>query len=99
MPLLVKRMERHPSSTQTFIPIGTANWVAVVAPKNAHGKPDMIAARAFKPLPGQALRFHPDVWHLPLTVFNAPAGFAVSQWKTGDKRDEEFVDVTSALVV
>lgn len=99
MPLLAKRMERHPYSTQTFVPVGVPKWLVLVARMNEQGRPDMMAARAIEPAPGEGIILHANIWHHPLIVLSAAAEFVVSQWKTGDDRDEEFVDVVPTFVV
>lgn len=92
-PLAVQVMERHAFSSQSFVPLGPARFLALVAPHAADGTPDMARARAFLAGPGQGITYGADVWHHPLVVFDAPARFAVFMWRDGTVGDEEFVDV------
>lgn len=94
MKLRVETMERHASSSQSFIPLGPARFLALVAPHAAAGGPDMERAMAFLARPGQGVTYAMDTWHLSMTVLDAPANFAVFMWRDGTATDEEFVPVT-----
>lgn len=92
-PLVVRVMERHAFSSQSFVPLGPARFLALVAPHAPGGGPDMARARAFVAGPGQGVTYGADVWHHPFTVLDAAARFAVFMWRDGTAGDEEFVDV------
>lgn len=91
--LRVEVMERHAFSSQSFVPLGPARFVALVAPHAAVGGPDMERAIAFLAGPGQGVTYAVDTWHLSLTVLDAAADFAVFMWRDGTTADEEFVPV------
>jgi ureidoglycolate lyase len=40
-----------------------------------------------------------NVWHLPLTVLDRPASFAVFMWLDAGRGDEEFVDLPAPVAV
>lgn len=89
----VRMMERHAHSSQSFVPLGPARFLVLVAPHADGGGPDMTRAQAFLAGPGQGVTYGADVWHHPFTVLDAPARFAVFMWRDGTAGDEEFVDV------
>ena len=93
LPIEATQMERHPKSSQSFVPLGPVRFLVVVAPHGADGKPDVAKVRAFLAEGGQGVTYGADVWHHPMTVLDAPAGFAVFMWRDGGPEDEEFVDV------
>lgn len=93
LPLRVTRMERHAFSSQTFLPLGPARFLVLVAPHAPGGGPDMGQAKAFLAGPGQGVTYRADVWHHPMAVLDSPARFAVLIWQDGGADDEEFVDV------
>lgn len=94
LPLEAVQMERHPLSSQSFVPLGPVAFLAVVAPHGPDGRPDTARARAFLARNGQGVTYAADIWHLPLTVIGeTPAGFAVWMWRDRTADDEEFVDV------
>ena len=99
LPLLATRMERHEFSSQSFVPIDAARFIAIVAPKAAHGGPDEAAARAFVAAPGQGVTYHADIWHHPMTVLDRPARFAVLMWLAHSNTDEEFVTLDAPFTV
>jgi ureidoglycolate lyase len=99
LPLTAKVMERHEFSSQTFLPLGEARWMVIVAPHAAGAAaPDTDRAEAFLVGSGQGVTYGANIWHHPLTVLDAPARFAVLMWRTGTSTDEEFQDVAPFLV-
>ncbi len=97
LPLRITTMERHAFSSQSFVPLGAARWLIVVAPPAEAGGPDMGGALAFVAGPGQGVTYREDVWHHGLTVLDDAARFAVFMWRDGTALDEEFVDVIPDL--
>ncbi len=93
MKLRVETMERHASS-QSFVPLGPARFIALVAPHAAAGGPDMERAMAFLAGPGQGVTYAIDTWDLSMTVLDVPTNFAIFVWRDGTATDEEFVPVT-----
>ena len=59
-PFEVRVMERHPLSSQAFMPLSGRPFLVVVAPK---GEFDPAAVRAFRAAPGQGVNFTPGTWH------------------------------------
>lgn len=92
-------MERHPDSSQSFIPMAAARWLIVVTPDGGDGRPDMASARAFLASGREGVTFRRNVWHHPFTVLDEPADFAVFMWKHGSPKDDEFVEVVPFEVV
>lgn len=93
LPLRSAVMERHPFSSQSFIPLDAARWLVVVAPREpGGGGPDMAGARAFLARGDQGVTYGVSVWHHPLTVLDRAARFAVAMWRDGTAADDEFAD-------
>lgn len=74
-------LERHPFTTQTFIPMGLAaadtstKYLVIVAPTLGpseafpdRGPPDLDKLRAFIAHGGQAVTYGPGTWHAPMVV-------------------------------
>lgn len=99
LPLNVTRMERHEKSSQSFIPLNSAPFLVLVAPHGSNGGPDMDNARAFIADEGIGVSYLANTWHHPITVFRAPAEFAVFMWRTGTADDEEFFDIEPMIVL
>ena len=99
VPLISSTMERHPFSSQSFIPLDAGPWLVAVAPHASGGGPDMAQARAFVARPDQGVTYAADVWHHPFTVLERPARFAVLMWKEGTPSDDEFVEVAPFQII
>src|SRR4051812_35216052 len=72
-PVTIAALERHPHSTQSFVPLKSGRWLVVVAPKLASGEPDLSGALTFIAGPEDAICIGQDVWHAGLTVFDQEA--------------------------
>lgn len=90
LPLTATKMERHAYSTQTFVPLEPARYLIMVAPNASDGGPDAARARAFIASPGQGITYAMNTWHHPMTVLDAPAGFAVMMWREDGPDDEHW---------
>jgi ureidoglycolate lyase len=88
-PVAVTMLERHPLSSQTFIPVATARWLVVVAPIGPDGGPLPACARAFLASAGQGVSYAPGVWHSPLIALDRPADFVMLMWEVGAAEDCE----------
>jgi len=87
LPFTVKLLEKHPCSTQAFVPMVCARFLVCVAPKGLDGFPDVTALRAFVCGPGQGINYHADVWHHPIIALDGPAEFAMLAWEDGSAQD------------
>ncbi len=95
----VKMMERHPYSSQTFLPINVSRYLVIVAPDNAIKVPDLNGVKAFVADGHQGITYRCGVWHHGMTVLDKVADMAVLMWCDGGEGDEEFIDLTSPFKV
>ncbi|KAI4217560.1 MAG: hypothetical protein LQ351_000156 [Letrouitia transgressa] len=95
----VKILERHPYTTQTFIPIGlqsstlSSRYLVIVAPtlpptSGSHfktaGSPDLKKLRAFWADGRQAVTYSAGTWHAPMVVVGEQrVDFVVTQFANG----------------
>ena len=99
LPLTAAKMERHVHSSQAFVPMDCANYLVMVAPKGADGKPDLARLRAFR-VPGDTgINYRPDTWHHPLSPLERAGRFAVLTFIDGTAGDEEWADLPEPVVV
>jgi ureidoglycolate lyase len=75
-------LERHPHSTQTFVPLKVGRWIVLLAPTLPDGTPDLGNIRAFLAGPEDAVCIHRNVWHAGLTVLDRPAEMGMMMWKS-----------------
>jgi ureidoglycolate lyase len=87
IPFEVKLVERHPCSSQAFLPMLCRRYLVVVAPTLGDGSPDLAGLRAFECLPGQGINYHRNTWHHPIIALDEPADFAMLVWEDGTAAD------------
>lgn len=94
--LVIKTLERHEFSSQTFVPVSNTRWLVVVSP-HLHPTlgpgPDVDKAVAFIANGQQGITYRPDTWHHGLTVLEGDGQFAVFMWRDGSTLDEEFYEI------
>lgn len=99
LPFEVALMERHPHSTQIFLPMICQHYVLVVARRLADGAPDIGGASAFIARSDQGIIYHRNVWHNPIVVLGATAQFAMLIHESGEQDDCIEVPLTYPLQV
>lgn len=87
LPLSITLLEKHPRSTQAFLPLICARILVIVAPTAADGTPDLDGLRAFVALPGQGINYGVGVWHHPIVALDALAELAMLAWEDGGAED------------
>ncbi|KAI5856981.1 putative ureidoglycolate hydrolase [Tricharina praecox] len=100
----VRILERHPCTTQTFIPLAfsdaassdtpeaeAAAYVVIVAPTAADGWPVLEGVRAFRAERGQAVTYSAGTWHAPMVVLGGRVDFVVVVAENGTAVDCEEV--------
>ncbi|KAL8801325.1 MAG: hypothetical protein Q9182_004531 [Xanthomendoza sp. 2 TL-2023] len=111
--LNVKILERHPYTTQTFIPLGAtrdsnSKYLVVVAPTlpqssdgpfTVMGPPDVANMKFFWAHGGQAVTYGVGTWHMPMAVAGEERmDFVVVQYANG-VAEEDCQEVRLAPVV
>jgi ureidoglycolate lyase len=100
LPLQVPRLERHPLSSQLFVPMTASRYLVVTVPSDINGDPVPAEAAAFVATGSQAINYQPGVWHCPLVALDQPADFAMSMGKAADPAaDCQFFDLPAPLTV
>lgn len=87
LPFRVRLLERHPCSTQAFLPMVCASFLVCVAPSAPDGSPDAARLLAFWCGPGQGVNYHRGVWHHPIVALEEEAEFAMLAWEDGGADD------------
>ena len=67
-PLMIDMLEKHPFSSQVFLPLGKDPFFVIVCP--ASPKPGLNNLKIFKIENGNGVNFKPDIWHFPLISIN-----------------------------
>jgi ureidoglycolate lyase len=99
LPLRITTMERHPYSAQTFIPLGTSQYLAIVCSAGPDHLPDIATLRCFIAEPHQSVTFARNTWHHPMTVLGQAMEFVVAMGTTGRQDDDVFMAVDTEVYV
>ena len=86
-PLQVKLMERHPKSSQLFIPLAARPFLVLVAPPGDRPEPKNIMS--FKTMAGQGINYGRGVWHHPLIALDQSTDFLVVDRHAKDENCDE----------
>jgi ureidoglycolate lyase len=98
LPLPIKLLERHPSSTQVFLPLLCSRYLVVVAPTLPSGDPDLTGLRAFLCGPGQGINYACGTWHHPMVALDTPAELAMLAWEDRTSGDCEVRPLSQPLL-
>ena len=74
LPLQLRLMERHPLSSQAFIPLSSTPFLVVVAPA---GELDLGRLRAFRSNGRQGINYRRGTWHHPLLALERVSEFLI----------------------
>ncbi|MFI5300840.1 MAG: ureidoglycolate lyase [Polyangiales bacterium] len=83
--LVVELLEKHPRSTQLFVPMGAARYLVVVA--LGGDAPDLSTLAAFVATGRQGVAYGPGVWHHPIVALDEPTDFACFVHEDGSADD------------
>ena len=94
----VKLLERHPKSTQVFIPMtGTRRTLVIVA--RGGDRPDLSTLAAFVVEGAQGISYRAGVWHHPMIALGAQADLACLVYEDGGAGDCEAVRLAAPVSV
>lgn len=91
LPVRLRLLERHPISSQAFIPMGAAPFVVVVAPGG--DAPDLGRIRAFRTSGRQGINFHVATWHHPLIALERADFLVIDRDGPGPGFDQDYEEV------
>lgn len=103
---MAKVLERHPYTSQTFIPMGISGdkdaYVVICAPNGANDKPDVSKIEMFVAKGNEAVMYNAGVWHAPMVTLVDKIDFCVLTNQNGvpeENCEEVFYDegITLAL--
>jgi ureidoglycolate lyase len=95
--LAISLLEKHPRSTQAFIPMNATRYLVVVA--GGGDAPDLSTLRAFVASGTQGITYHPGVWHHPMIALDAPTDFTCLVWEDGTDDDCVVHDLDALLPI
>ena len=94
-PISIKMMERHPLSSQAFMPMGQHPFLVVVAPK---GELDTTKIEVFLASSNQGVNYHKGTWHHYCLALHQVSDFiVVDRGGAGDNCDT--IKLDGSLVI
>ncbi len=87
-------LEKHPQSTQLFIPMNASRYLALVALGGE--RPDLSTLAAFIVEGARGISYGPGVWHHPMLTLDAETDFVVFVHEDGSPEDCVVVDRNGA---
>ncbi len=92
LPFDVKLLERHPYSSQTFIPMNAKRRYLVVVAQGGD-QPDLGTLAAFVATNTQGINYNMGCWHHPMIALDEETDFACLVWEDGTDADCEVVEL------
>lgn len=94
-PIAIRVMERHPLSSQAFMPLGTQPYLVVVAPR---GEFDPSQIEVFVATPNQGVNYHRGTWHHYCLALNMTSDFLVID-RGGKGENCDVVELDGSIVI
>lgn len=94
-PIAIRMMERHPLSSQAFMPLGQQPYLVVVAPKGAL---NISQIEVFIAKPDQGVNYHRGTWHHYCLALNQPSDFLVVD-RGGEGDNCDVVNLDGSFVI
>ena len=87
-PIPLRLLEKHPHSTQLFVPMNAQRYLVVVAEAAAGDDvPDLTTLAAFVAEGAQAITYHPGIWHHPMIALDEAIDFVCLVFDDGTAGD------------
>ncbi|MBX3262828.1 MAG: ureidoglycolate lyase [Labilithrix sp.] len=83
-------LEKHPCSTQLFVPMNASRYIALVA--LGGDRPDLTTLAAFVVEGPRGISYAPGVWHHPMLTLDVETDFVVFVHEDGTPEDCVVVD-------
>ncbi|MDE0045443.1 MAG: ureidoglycolate lyase [bacterium] len=88
LPFRLRLMERHPVSSQAFVPLDRSEFLIVVAQRDA--RPATGNMRGFLARHGQGVTLHPGTWHHSLIALHAADFLVEDRSARGEVFDQDY---------
>ena len=98
LPCPVTLLEKHPYSSQVFVPLEVSEYLIVVVPSHADGSPNLHRAQAFVAPGNTGVLYAANTWHAGAAALHRKAHFAVQMWRN-DVDDDVFLRLNQPLMI
>lgn len=91
----IRLLEKHPYSTQLFVPMNASRFLIVVA--RGGDRPDLACIAAFIASGLQGVTYAPGVWHHPMIALDDATDFTCLTWEDGTASDCVMSDLVEPI--
>ena len=81
----IRLLEKHPKSTQLFVPMNAERYLVIVALGDE--RPDLSTLKAFVARPQLAIAYPPGVWHHPMVALDSSTDFVCMSYEDDTPAD------------
>jgi ureidoglycolate lyase len=93
-PVTIALLERHPRSTQMFLPMNARRYLVIVA--LGDDRPDLGSLAVFVASGAQGVTYRPGVWHHPMIALDTEVDFTCLVFEDGSQDDCDVVQLDEA---
>jgi ureidoglycolate lyase len=93
LPLKVEWLERHPFSSQTFVPLDLSRHLLLGCPSLPDGGPNIAEAVTFIGAANQGIMYRHNVWHHPFAALDRNGETVMLRYDDGGDMDTEWFQV------
>ncbi|KAJ8653695.1 allantoicase [Lichtheimia ornata] len=103
LPFTVRLLERHPYSSQAFMPMThgqTRGYLVIVCLSKEDGSPDIDTMKAFIASSTQGINYRQNTWHHPMVALDGVTDFACLVHENGVPNDDcQITNVEEEVIV
>jgi ureidoglycolate lyase len=87
LPVRATALERHPFSSQTFVPTDLSRYLVAVCPSGPDREPIVERLLAFVADVALGVNYAPGTWHHPMAILDRSGEYVVLRWDDGSPAD------------
>ena len=87
LPVRATALERHPFSSQTFVPTDLSRYLVAVCPSGPDREPIVERLLAFVADVTLGVNYAPGTWHHPMAILDRSGEYVVLRWDDGSPAD------------
>jgi len=95
LPFDIKLLEKHPHSTQIFVPMTAERRYLVIVAQGGN-IPDISTLKCFIATKGQAITYRPGIWHHPMVALDKETDFCC--FVNEDRTDNDCVELLKETI-
>ena len=99
LPSKITLLQRHPLSWQSYFPLGSTDYVIIVAHSGPYGAPDLDTLVGFSVPAGIGISYHPKTWHAAASSLTTPGHFVMIIEEFGTFEDQISLQIDPFKVI